>query len=133
MEERGSITVLAAAAMMLIGVLLVGVGMLGGAAVERARAQTAADAAALAGAVHGRAEAEAVAAANEGVLVSYDEQAADADEIGGKIGGSDGGTRVVVVVDVGGARATASATADVSGGLPDPLPPDRAWTPPPGR
>ena len=50
---------------------------------ESARARTAADAAALAGAAAGRGEAEALAAANGGLLLSYIEQetAGDADVV----------------------------------------------------
>jgi hypothetical protein len=62
--------------------------------VDRQRAQAAADAAARAGVIDGRAAAGALAAANGGVLVSWSESA---DE-------------VTVVVDVGGQRARARAT-----------------------
>ncbi|MYJ82019.1 MAG: hypothetical protein F4046_09420 [Acidimicrobiaceae bacterium] len=67
---------------------------------ESARARTAADAAALAGAAAGRAESAALAAANGGVLLSYAEQEAD--------GGADA-LIVTVAVQVGRARQTARA------------------------
>ncbi len=66
---------------------------------ESAQARTAADAAALAGAAEGRAEAELLAAANGGVLLSYEEQtAADSDAL-----------LVTVAVQVGRASRTARA------------------------
>jgi Putative Flp pilus-assembly TadE/G-like len=61
-----------------------------------ARAETAADAAALAGSTGGRRAAERLATANGGVLVGF----------------SDLGDRVVAVVELDGQRATAAATAD---------------------
>lgn len=68
---------------------------------ESARARTAADAAALAGAAAGRTEAAALAAANGGLLLSYTEQEADHD--------SDAWL-VTVAVQVG--RATQTARAE---------------------
>lgn len=62
--------------------------------VHRQRAQAAADAAALAGVVGGRAAATDLAGANGGVLVEW----------------SDDGDHVTVVVAVGGHRARARAT-----------------------
>ena len=67
---------------------------------ESARARTAADAAALAGAAGGRPEAAALAAANGGLLLSYTEQQADGD--------SDA-LLVTVAVRVGRASQTARA------------------------
>lgn len=67
---------------------------------ESARARTAADAAALAGAAAGRTEAAALAAANGGLLLSYIEQKADGD--------SDA-LLVTVAVQVGRASQTARA------------------------
>jgi len=67
---------------------------------ESARARTAADAAALAGAAAGRTEATALAAANGGVLLSYTEQ---------ETGGDSGALLVTVAVQVGRASQTARA------------------------
>lgn len=61
---------------------------------EHSRAQTAADAAALAGVTGGRGASARLAAANEGVLVSW------------RLVGDD----VIVTVEVGGHRASARAT-----------------------
>jgi secretion/DNA translocation related TadE-like protein len=78
-DERGSMTVLAAVAVVLGAVLCIGIGRVGGAAVERARADLAADAAALAAADQlalGHAADDAYAAArdaaanNSGRLIS---------------------------------------------------------------
>ena len=85
---------------LLIGVLAVGLVLLlaltrvGVAAVNAARARTAADAAALAGARWGEAAASASAADNGGQLVRFAQLGAD----------------VLVTVEVGGASATARAT-----------------------
>ncbi|MDQ3573908.1 MAG: M15 family metallopeptidase [Actinomycetota bacterium] len=77
----------------LAGVLCLALGRIGGAAVARAQAVTAADAAALAGAAEGREAATSAAHWNGGRLVSYEELGAD----------------VRVRVELGGARATARA------------------------
>jgi hypothetical protein len=87
------------------GVLALSVGMvlalatLIGAAGDAARARTAADAAALAGASAGRGAATALAESNGGHLVSYRSVA----------GGESSAPGVVVVVAVGEARAAARA------------------------
>ena len=73
---------------------LVAVGMFGRRVVDRGRAQTAADAAALAATTGGRVAAERLAGSNGGRLISYGES----------------GDVVVVVVDIDGERATARAT-----------------------
>jgi len=67
-------------ALMLVGLGVVSllVGKLGGAAVTRARAVAAADTAALAGAVGGRSDAEAVARANGGRMLGFDRVGDDA-------------------------------------------------------
>lgn len=67
---------------------------------ESARARTAADAAALAGAAAGRTEAAALAEANGGLLLSYTEQEADGDP---------NALLVTVAVQVGRASQTARA------------------------
>ena len=90
---RGSATPLLVALVVLTGVMVIEIGRLGHAAVSRAQAQTAADAAALAGAAEGRQAAGELAAANHGRLVEY-RQAADETQ---------------VVVTVGAARASSRA------------------------
>ena len=73
-EERGQATPLWAVVIALAALLLVPTGLLIRATVERADARSAADAAALAGALAGEGEARAVAEANGARVVSYDEQ-----------------------------------------------------------
>jgi murein DD-endopeptidase MepM/ murein hydrolase activator NlpD len=69
--ERGQAAPLMALVLVFAGVLALGAARLGRAAADRAQARTAADAAALAGAVGDRAGAEALALANGGRLVAY--------------------------------------------------------------
>ena len=69
--ERGSAVPLIALVILAAGGAIVLLGRLGGAAVDRAAARTAADAAALAGAAEGPDVARSVAAANGGQVVSY--------------------------------------------------------------
>lgn len=95
MRDRGSMLVLT----VLVGLavtasVLVAVEPVLDDLVDRQRARAAADAAALAGVVDGRDAASRLASANGGVLVSY----------------SESGDEVLVVVEVGGARARARAT-----------------------
>ena len=91
--DRGQILPLAAGILVMAAVAMVLVVHLGRAATDRARARTAADAAALAGAADGRGAADAIAAANRAVIESYREL-------------DDG---VLLSVRVGDARATARA------------------------
>jgi hypothetical protein len=70
-RERGQALPLVAVVLVLAAVVLVVVGRLGGAAVDRARAQTAADAAALAGAAEGEGAAAEAARANGAALESF--------------------------------------------------------------
>lgn len=93
-DERGSATPLLALLVVAVGGLCLGVGHLGGLATTRAAAQTAADAAALAGVVDGEEAAAALAGANGGELVDFDDD--------------DG--EVQVEVRLGDARAWARAT-----------------------
>lgn len=79
----------------LAGVAAVVLAELGGLAVSRARARSAADAAALAGAVEGRSGADEVARANGAVLASFEAQ----------------GQMVEVVIELDGATARARAEA----------------------
>lgn len=99
-RERGSVLPLLALIMVLVGVVSLALGRIGGAAAESARARTAADAAALAGAAEGRDAAAALAGANGGRLVTYEQHGSD--------------TRVVVAV--GSAEATSRARRENIGG-----------------
>jgi hypothetical protein len=88
-------------------------GRVGGAAVDRASARTAADAAALAGAAEGRAAAERLATADGGRIVSYRQQ----------------GMETEVRVRVGQASALARARRDAGGSGDAQAPALRAaWT-----
>jgi hypothetical protein len=71
MEQRGQALPLLAVVVALTALIVLGLGRLGAVVVARAEAQTAADAAALAGARLGRPVAEELAAANGGSLVSF--------------------------------------------------------------
>jgi len=92
--DRGQAVVLLLAVIAIAALAVVGVGQFGSRLVDRGRAQTAADAAALAATSGGRGAAVRLASANGAVLLSYGESA---DE-------------VTVVVEVDGERATARAT-----------------------
>jgi hypothetical protein len=89
---------LMAVAILLVGALLFVVGRVGAAAVDRARARTAADASALAGAEAGETAAREEAEANGGRLLRYERRGLD--------------TRVVV--EVGRAQAVARARREVA-------------------
>jgi hypothetical protein len=78
-DERGQAALLLAGVVAVAGLVCVGLGLVGRAAVDQARARTAADAAALAGALAGEAEAAAVARANGAVLVRFTTIGADAE------------------------------------------------------
>ena len=69
--ERGRVVPLVVVMILLVGVALVGLARLGAALDDAAQARTAADAAALAGAVGGESAAAEMAAANGGNLESY--------------------------------------------------------------
>lgn len=71
--EKGSTVPLLALLVLAAGGAIVLLGRIGGVAVDRASARTAADAAALAGAAEGRGAAESVAAADGGRIESYRE------------------------------------------------------------
>jgi hypothetical protein len=101
-SERGSATPFVVLAMVTAGVLALQVGRLGGAAAARAKAQTAADASALAGAADGREAARALAEANGARLAEYEELGSD--------------TRVVVQLGPAQARGRARR-AGWTGGL----------------
>ena len=92
--DHGQATVLLLAVVALVVVAMVATAQFGARLVDRAQAQVAADAAALAGVSGGRSAAKRLASANDGVLMSF---AAVGDD-------------VQVVVRVGGASAAAHAT-----------------------
>lgn len=93
MEERGQVLPLVALMVVGVGLACLVLGRLGGAAVARAQAVTAADAAALAGAAGGRSAARATASANGARMTEFEELGLD--------------TRIEV--ELGGARASARA------------------------
>jgi hypothetical protein len=93
-DDRGQAVVLLLAVVVLSALSLVAVGMFSERVIARGRAQTAADAAALAGTRGGVAAAVRLAAGNGARLVSFS-HAADV---------------VTVTAEVGGERATARAT-----------------------
>lgn len=108
-DERGQTLPLLALVIVIAGGSVVGLARIGEAAILRARAQTAADAAALAGAVDGKIAAARLAATNGGRLVSFRTE----------------GREAAVVVSVGRARARARARAEGDA-------PDRSGSLPPG-
>ncbi len=83
--QRGSVLPLVALLIVAVGGLCVGLGRLGGDAVQAAQARTAADAAALAGAAEGEAAAREVAGANGAVLVAYVQDGLDV-EVRARVG-----------------------------------------------
>jgi hypothetical protein len=93
-RDNGQAVVLLLAVVVMAALSVVAVGLFGQRIVDRGRAQTAADAAALAATEGGRAAAQGMAASNGAVLVGYDEA----------------GDVVTVVVEFHGERATARAT-----------------------
>ena len=70
-NERGTVTLVVAGALVLLCALAFGVVRIGVGAAARAQAQVAADAAALAGVAEGRAGAERLVAANRGILRAF--------------------------------------------------------------
>ena len=91
--SRGQATPLWAIVLLLAALLLVPLGLVARATIERSRAQSAADATALAGALDGEDEARAIARLNGARVERYDQH----------------GDIVEVIVVVGGRRATARA------------------------
>jgi Flp pilus assembly protein TadG len=71
-RDRGQAVVLMAAVVVFAALVAVGVAQVGAVMLQRQHAQTAADAAALAGLLGGRAAAAQLAAGNDAVLVSFD-------------------------------------------------------------
>ena len=93
-RDNGQAVVLLLAVVVMAALSVVAVGVFGQRIVDRGRAQTAADAAALAATAGGRSAAQRLATSNGAVLVGY----------------SEAGDAVTVVVELGGERATARAT-----------------------
>lgn len=98
LDEGGQVLPLMTLLIVVMGLACLALGRLGGAAVARAQAVTAADAAALAGAAEGREAATTAAQWNGARLVSYEEL----------------GTDARVRVELGGARAVARARRAVA-------------------
>lgn len=95
-SERGQATPLIAIVLLVAALALVPVGLVAKATIERAEARTAADAAALAGALHGERSARELAEANGGRLTEFAEH----------------GEEIEVTVELGGRRATARAVRE---------------------
>ncbi len=93
-RDRGQAVVLLLAVVVMAALSVIAVGDFAARVVDRGRAQTAADAAALAATRGGRSAAERLATSNGGRLISFSESAG----------------AVVVVVEVAGERAAARAT-----------------------
>ena len=93
-RDRGQAVPLLLAVVVMSAVSVAAIGVFSARLIDRGRAQTAADAAALAGTIGGEAAAQRLASSNGGHLIGYHEA----------------GDTVEVVVDVGGERATARAT-----------------------
>ena len=110
-RARGQATPLVALALLLGALLLVPLSLVARATIERSRAQNAADAAALAGALAGEREAEVVAGRNGARLIAYERR----------------GDTIEVVVRVGDRRAT--ARAERSAVPRSPTGPDPRWAP----
>ena len=111
-HERGTVTVLMAGVMMLAAAMMWGAAHVGTAMVERSQAQTAADAAALAGAVNGEQAAYNLAAANAATVLSF------------SLVTSGAGNDAHVTVSVGDAQASADAHYE----LPPPPPTEPTTT-----
>src|SRR5215213_1820828 len=101
-NEQGSTLPFLVLAIVLAGVIVIGLGRVGGAATARAGAASAADAAALAGAASGRAAAAELAAANGAELISYKEVGNDT-EVRVRLGPAEANSR---------ARRTGDRTGD---------------------
>jgi hypothetical protein len=101
-SQRGQVAPLVAVILVAAGFLCVVVARFGVAAMTRADARTAADAAALAGAAGGRSAAEEIATANAGTIVRYEAAGHD----------------VKLRVGVRDAAATAAARREPGGGKP---------------
>lgn len=93
-RDHGQAVILLLAVVMMAALAVVAVGAFSGRIIDRGRAQTAADAAALAATSGGRPAAVRLAAANGGTVIGYTEA----------------GDAVTVVVEVEGERATARAS-----------------------
>lgn len=76
-NERGQVAPLLALFAVAIGLACLGLGRFGGGAADAARARTAADAAALAGAAGSEADARSLAAANDAVIETFEQAGGD--------------------------------------------------------
>jgi Putative Flp pilus-assembly TadE/G-like len=99
-RDSGQASTLVLATIAVIAAIAAAMLALGVRMAHRDQAQNAADAAALAGATHGRAGAARAAALNNGRVIEYNETA------------SDGGIDVLVVVEVAGEQASARASTE---------------------
>lgn len=108
-EERGQVLPLVAVLVAVIGVMAMQVGRVGAAGGLRARAQTAADAAALAGAAAGEDAAKAEARANRGRLVDYREIDGDV-QVRVELGAATAEARARGTAPEGGSWAAGSTT-----------------------
>jgi hypothetical protein len=104
--ERGQVLPMVLVAVLVTGVVALGLVHVAAASARRGAAQAAADSAALAGAAGGEQEARSAAAANGARLVSYETS----------------GTDVVVVVERSGIRAHARARWEQRYGSPGAIP-----------
>lgn len=108
-NEHGQVLPLVALMIAVIGFMGLQLGRVGEAAHLRAQAQTAADAAALAGAAEGKAAAESVARANRGRLLSYREIDSDV-QVTVRVGKATAQARARGTVQEGGGWAVGSST-----------------------
>src|SRR5688572_21404137 len=131
-REQGSTLPFIALTIVLIGVIVILLGRMGGAATSRAGARNAADAAALAGAAAGRTAADELARANGAELLSYTEIGNDtevrvrlgvAEAVGRarRTGDRDGGGVVGVTKGLAAAMRAALGRAEQLLGRPVPI------------
>src|SRR5438067_10285242 len=116
MAETGQVLPLVAVLVLAAGAAMVALGRIGQAAVERAHARTAADAAALAGAADGEASARELAAANGARVLSYDEDGPEA-EVRVAVGRAEASARARRDGDDDGGEGGPGAGAGDAGGL----------------
>ena len=107
--DRGQVLPLVALGIAVVAAAVLLLGRLGVSAAQSARARTAADAAALAGAVGGEQAADRVARANGGELVAFEMEVSHAQA---------GRPVVTVTVSLGDHRAVASAVASATNSPP---------------
>jgi hypothetical protein len=131
-DERGSTLPFIALTIVLVGVIVILLGRMGGAATSRAGARNAADAAALAGAAAGRSAADELARANGAELISFSETGLEtevrvrlgpAEAVGRarRSGDRDGGAGAGAVKGLAAAMRAALARAEQLLGRPVPI------------